>query len=143
MKLLLPLLLLLPALAFAADVKPSATKLNNKCKSYALCVAQGATGVCVDDHGDTIVHTVGRVASYTLYSTTSTATSYSCDIITNKTGYTASVDNSTQTDQVNTIPITDEAPVYIMHVMLHKLWITCSERADGVININADICVRD
>jgi hypothetical protein len=142
-RLLLPLLLLLPSLTFAADVKPSATTLNNKCKSWAMCVAQGSTGVCVDASNDVIVHTVGRVATYTFYSTTSTASDYICNIMTNKTGYTSSVDNSTATDQVNTASITDEAPVYTMHVQLHKLWITCPTLANNVVNINVDICPRD
>jgi hypothetical protein len=137
------LLLLLPTLAFA-DTKPDTTRLNNRCTTYSLCKLQAATGECVSHRdGDEIVHQVGRFAHYTFYSTTSTDSSYSCDIMTNTTGFDASVADSTQTDQVNTTSITDEAPVYTMAVLLHKLWITCSEWTDGVINIDVDICAME
>ncbi len=145
MRFLLPLLLLLPTLALATDVKPSSVKLNNKCRTYSMCVNQTATGVCVAaGSSDVIVLSMGRVATYVFYSNLSTTASYTCNIMTNKKGYTYSDDNSTATDQVNTASITDDAPVYIMHVLLHKLWITCSERqAGGGIYIDVDVCPRD
>jgi hypothetical protein len=140
MKLLPLLLLLLPTLAFA-DTKPDATRLNNRCTTYSLCKLQVATGECVSHRdGDEIVHQVGRYAHYTFYSTTSTSSSYECDIMTNTLGF----DDAVSTDQVNTTSITDEAPVYTMAVLLHKLWITCIEvNVDGVINIDVDICAMD
>lgn len=137
------LLLLLPVAALA-DVEPDKTRINNRCMSYAMCKQQAATGECVAAReSDEIVLDVGRFAHYTFYSTTSTATSYTCNIITNTDGFDASVAASTQTDQVNTASITDEAPVYTMAVLLHKLWITCSEVADNVVNINVVICGMD
>jgi hypothetical protein len=137
------LLLLIPALSWA-DAKPAKTKLNNKCTSYRMCDAQTVTGECVnkDPTPDQIVLNVGYVASYTYYSTQSTASSYSCDIITNKTGFDASVADSTQTDQVNTASITDEVPVYTNFVLLHRFWITCSEVADNSVTIDVDVCAR-
>lgn len=135
---LAPLLLLFP-LAASADVKPTTTRINNRCTSYAMCVSQTATSECVDAGGEVIVHTVGRFAHYTFYSTESTAANYSCDIITNKLGYDAAV----TTDQVNTTSITDEAPVYTMAVLLHKLWVTCPTIDADEVSIKVDICARD
>jgi len=129
--------LLLPALALA-DVKPVSTRLNNKCMSYAMCSSQSAASECVNGDNEVIVHEIGRYAHFTFYSTESTATNYSCDIITNKLGY----DNAVTTDQVNTTSITDEAPVYTMAVLLHKFWVTCPTLADNVVHINVDICTE-
>lgn len=138
MKLLSLALLLLPLVA-SADTKPSTSRLNNRCTTYHMCTLQAATGECKDASGEVIVHAVGRRADFTFYSTRSTATSYTCDIITNKLGF----DNKVNVDQVNTDSITDEVPVYTMAVLLHKFWITCSEVADNVVHIDVDICARD
>ncbi len=141
---LLPILLLLiPALAWA-DAKPAKTKLNNKCTSYRMCDAQASTGVCVngDSTPDQIVLNYGFKANFTYYSTLSTASSYSCNIITNTTGHDASVADSTQTDQVNTASITDEAPVYTNVVLLRQFWMTCSEVADNSVTIDVAICAE-
>jgi len=141
--LLIPLLLL-PALA-AADVEPIKTALNNNCSSYLMCDNETGTDECLDAFDqDEIVLTMGRHATYTLYSTRTTAANYSCDIWTNKTGFDASVADSTQTDQVNTASITDEAPVYTMVVLLHKLWVDCTvNSADTSIIIEAVVCPRN
>lgn len=137
----LPLILLLLTSTAFADEKPDTTRVNNRCTSYAICNLQAATGECVSQRtGDELVMKVGSPAYYTFYSTTSTASSYSCDIVTNTTGFDASVADSTQTDQVNSTSITDEVPVLPMFVLLHQLWVTCSERADGVINIDVLVC---
>lgn len=137
------ILLLLPTLA-SADIEPDKTRINNRCTSYAICNLQSATGECVSHRtADELVLEVGRFAHYTFYSTESTASSYTCDIITNTDGFDASVTDSTQTDQVNTISITDEAPVYTMAVLLQKFWVTCSEVADNVVNIDVVICGMD
>ena len=144
MRLLLPLLLL-PAFAFA-DVEPikKVPALNNTCSSYLMCDTMSGTGECVDKFdSDQIVLTMGRHATYTFYSTRSTSTDYVCNIFTNKTGFDASVADSTQTDQVNTASITDEAPVYTMVVLLHKLWINCSTNADNSVIIEVDVCPRN
>jgi hypothetical protein len=143
MRILILLSLLLPTLALA-DEKPDTTRINNRCTSYAICKQQAATGECVSHRtGDELVMNVGRKSDYTFYSTTSTAASYSCNIMTNTTGFDASVADSTQTDQVNTASITDEAPVYTMHVLLHQLWVTCSEWSGDLINIDVVVCTAD
>jgi hypothetical protein len=143
MKLLPLILLLLPALAWA-DVKPTRTRINNRCSSYRMCDQQSSTGECVDvSNSDEIVLQVARFAHYTFYSTGSAAASYSCDIITNVTGFDASVIDSTATDQVNTASITDEIPVYTMAVLLNRLWITCSEISSLFVQIDVVVCPRD
>ena len=138
MRHLLLALLLLPTVALA-DTKPGKTRINNVCTMYAMCALQSATGECVDASGGVIVHTVGRRADFTFYSTRSTAADYSCDIITNTLGYDAAI----TTDQVNTDSITDEVPVYTMAVLLHKFWVTCSAIDADVVNIDVVICARN
>ena len=129
------LLLLLPALAFAADVKPGKTRINNRCTSYAMCVAQSGTGECKSG-SDEIVNHVGFPAYYTLYSTKSTATDYTCDIFTSNEGF----NGRTAEDQVNSTSITDEIPVYPMFVFLRHFWINCSTITGGAVTIDAEIC---
>ena len=138
MRLLPLILLLLPSLALAADVKPARTRVNNRCTSYAMCAAQSGTGECVSG-SDEIVHQVGRFAHYTFYSTKSSSTNYSCDIYTSNEGFNA----ATATDQVNTTSITDEAPVYTMAVLLRHFWIACPTNDDNVVNIDVVICAMD
>jgi hypothetical protein len=119
---LLPLILLLLPLAASADTKPGTTRLNNRCTTYHMCTSQAATGECVDASGDVIVHKVGRRADFTFYSTRSTAADYECNIWTNTLGFDAQV----SIDQVNTVSITDEVPVYTMAVLLNRFWVTCT-----------------
>ena len=134
------LLILIPFLALA-DTEPRSTKPSPRCLSYKICQSQTATGECVSPaNGDELVVTVGRMAKYTFYSTESTASSYTCDIITNTTGFDQSVTDSTATQQVNTTSITDEEPVYTMVVLLQKLWVSCSEVADNAVNIDMIVC---
>ncbi len=134
---LLPIILLrLPTLALAADVKPGKTRVNNRCTSYAMCAAQSGTGECVSG-SDEIVQHVGFMANYTFYSTRSTSTDYICNIFTNDEGYLGGTPAS---DQVNTASITDEVPVYTMRVLLRHFWIACSTNTGGVINIDVLIC---
>lgn len=133
---LLLILLLLPTLVLAADVKPAKTRVNNRCTSYAMCVAQSGTGECVSG-SDEIVQHVGFTANYTFYSTRSTSTDYVCNIFTNNEGYAGGVPTS---DQVNTASITDEVPVYTMRVLLRHFWIACSTNVDNVVNIDVVIC---
>jgi len=134
---LLPILLLfLPTLALAADVKPGKTRVNNRCTSYAMCAAQSGTGECVSG-SDEIVHHVGFMANYTFYSTRSTSTTYSCDIYTNSEGFNGRAGE----DQVNTASITDAVPVYTMRVLLRHFWIACDvNSSDDVVNIDVLIC---
>jgi len=133
------LLLLLPALAWA-DATPAKTRVNNRCQSYRMCDAQASTGICTSvSDADEIVLQIARFAHYTFYSIQSTATNYSCDIMTNNQGYDA---NNTA-DQVNTISITDEAPVYTMGVLLRYLWITCPTLADNQVTIDVVVCVME
>jgi len=133
----LPLiLLLLPSLALAGDVKPAKTRVNNKCISYAMCAAQAGTGECVKGTNE-IVQRVGFPAYYTFYSTKSDSTDYVCNIFTNNEGYAGGVPTS---DQVNTASITDEVPVYTMKVLLQHFWIACSTNADNFVNIDVVIC---
>ena len=137
----LPLLLLLPALALAADVKPEKTRVNNRCTSYAMCVEELDLNECQDStNTDEIVLQVGRFAHYTFYSTKSTNTNYSCDIHTSNEGFGA----ATATDQVNTISITDEAPVYTMAVLLQQVWIACTAISIvGSVTIDVVICAME
>jgi hypothetical protein len=130
-------LLLLPSLAFAADVKPQKSKINNICTSYAMCVAETGTGECQDaSDTDEIVHHVGFRAEYVVYSTKSTATDYSCDIFTSNEGF----NGATATDQVNTTSITDEEPVYTMTVLLRHVWFNCSTITGGAVTIDMEVC---
>jgi hypothetical protein len=127
-------------LAYAADVAPTKTRVNNRCTSYAMCVAEAGTGECQDSTDtDEIVHQVGRFAHYTFYSTKSTSTDYSCDIHTSNVGFNA----ATTTDQVNTTSITDEAPVYTMAVLLHYLWVACTTNSGEGVTIDAVICAME
>lgn len=140
MKLLPLILLLLPTLAQAADIAPARTRINNRCTSYAMCVAEAGTGECQDaSNTDEIVHKVGRFAHYTFYSTKSTAANYSCDIYTSNEGF----NGATATDQVNTTSITDEAPVYTMAVLLHFFWIACPTITADLVTIDVVICAME
>ena len=137
---LLPLLLLFPTLALAGDIAPARTRVNNRCTSYAMCVAEAGTGECQDaSNSDEIVLQVGRFAHYTFYSTKSNATDYTCNIFTSNEGFTA----ATATDQVNTASITDEAPVYTMAVLLRHFWINCSAIADNSVTLDVTICAME
>lgn len=136
-RLLAALLVLLPTLVFAADIKPGKTRINNICTSYAMCSAQSGTGECVKGT-DEIVHHVGYRAEYVFYSTKSTSTNYACDIYTSNEGF----NGATATDQVNTTSITDEEPVYTMMVLLQHFWIACPTNDDNVVNIDVVICGR-
>ena len=131
------LFLLLPSLALAADAKPEKTRINNACTSYAMCYQQTNTGECTTG-SDEIVHHVGFRADYTVYSTKSTATDYTCDIFTSNEGF----NGATATDQVNTASITDEVPVYTMVVLLRYVWVACNPITGGYVTIDFDICGR-
>lgn len=142
MKVLL-VFLLLPSLALSADIKPARTKVNNLCSSFRLCDAEIGTGVCQDPtNTDEIVFFSGRTSDYTLYSTLSTSSNYTCNIFTSSDGTPSSGTN----DQVNTASITDEVPVYTMNVLLQYLWINCSAIDVGggldSITIDAVVCPR-
>ncbi len=134
-RLLPTLLLLLPTLTWAADVKPARTRVNNRCTEYAMCAAQSGTGECKSG-ADEIVHQVGFMANYTFYSTKSTSTDYICNIFTSNEGFNA----ATATDQVNTAAITDEVPVYTMRVLLRHFWVACSTNTGTGVTIDVLIC---
>ena len=140
MKLILPLLLLVvicSVVVHAADKAPARTKVNNKCNSYRMCDAEADTGECKDPSGtDEIVFRSGTDSKYTFYSTPSSATDYICNIHTSNVGFTAS------SDQVNTATITDEAPVYLMSVLLQHLWVACNPITGGTITIDMVVCPR-
>ncbi len=141
MKLLFPLLLagLFVHSALAGDIRPARTRVNNICSSYQLCNAEEGTGVCQDStNTDEIVFFSGLASYYTLYSTLSTASDYTCNIFTSSDGTPGSGTN----DQVNTASITDENPVYTMFVLLQYVWINCSTIADNAVTIDAVVCPR-
>ncbi len=135
MRLLPILLILIPSIAWA-DIKPARTRVNNRCTQYRMCNAETDTGICLGADGDEIVLHVGQTARYTFSSILSTATDYTCNILTNLQGF--DVDNTS--DQVNTASITDEIPMYTMKVLLRYLWITCPTIADNQITIDVIVC---
>ena len=139
MKKIFALLLLLPAVAWA-DHDPDSTRVNNRCTQYRMCDGQTSTGICTSPKdADELVLEVGRYAYYTFSAIPSTATNYSCDILSNHDGYDA--DNTS--DQVNTTSITDEAPMYTLGALLKYLWITCPTLDDNQVTIDVVVCPMD
>lgn len=138
MKFLPFLLLLIPSLALA-DVKPKATRVNNRCTQYAMCATETTTNECKDKDGQVIVLGLDRYARMTFYSTKSSSINYSCDIFTSNEGF----DNKTASDQVNTTSITDEAPVYTLVALLRDFWMICPTNDNNSVTIDVVVCAAD
>jgi hypothetical protein len=120
--------------ARAADVAPAVELQANSCARFTLCSAQTATGVCKSG-SDNIVADLSALGRYTLYSTSSTASPYACQLFSNTTGY-----HATARSQVTSVGLSATTPILHYSGPLDKTWVECSTITGGNVTVTAEVC---
>lgn len=136
------LLLMLIAGVAGADTSPPQESLSYGCVKYTMCNAQTATDECtvLPASGDELVVRVATNSNLTFYSTASTASTYSCDVISNDQGFDASAPTGNGF-QINTASITPAAPILSFSGLFDFMWIDCSAiNGDGNVTITLQMC---
>ena len=138
---------LLGTLLFAAnvsfaDASPPVVESLTGCVVYKMCNAQTATGDCsvLPASGDELVLKVASFSNLTFYSTQSTATTYSCDVVSNDVGHDAL---SGAGHQINTASITESAPILSFSGLFYYLWVNCSAIANNQVTITLQVCTAN
>ena len=115
--------LLLPAVS-TADTAPIAERVN-ACIKFTMCNAQTALGDCtaLPASGDELVVRVNGTSRLTFYGMQSTATTYSCNVISNDRGHDAATGVGFR---VNTASITNTAPILSLVGLFDYVWVNCT-----------------
>lgn len=108
----------------ASDAPASGT---NGCQKYLMCNAQTSTGDCTRAGDEIVARLFGRY-TVTFYGTQSTATTYSCDIVSNDEGHDEA---SGSGYTVNTSSLTNSAEVLSLEGLFDYVWVNCSSISGG------------
>jgi hypothetical protein len=135
---------LAPAAAWAADTAAPWRSLSNGCGVYTLCNAQSATGVCGNGSANYVADVSGRYAM-TVYATSSTATTFTCDLYTSDNGYQATTRTALTSSGAST-QLSYAASRFSVSIAgtLASLWAECTTAiTGGTVTINAYVCPLD
>ena len=134
--LLLALLVLLMAGSAWGDVAPEVVEnYGSEGIMYKLCDAQptGSTGVCTKDGNYIVLNAVG-FSSLTFYSMQSTATGYSCDVVSRDQSHdTVTAGNGFQ---INLTSIDQDQEILTLSGPFSRVWINCSAINNNAVTIN-------
>lgn len=100
--------------------------------NYTMCNAQASTGDCTSSGGDEIVATVSSFSAITFYATQSTASAFTCNIMSNDVGHDAA---SGAGQQVNVTSLTKTEQVITLYGTLNKVWVTCPSITDAAVTV--------
>lgn len=135
MRYLLAVVLALASFTAHADTNPKVVESMGEFGAiYTMCDAQTATGDCLDVKGDEIVLQAGAFKFLTFYSKQSTASTYTCDVMSNEIGHDAA---SGTGDDLTATAITEAAETTTLEGVFGYIWVTCSAiNADGNVTIS-------
>jgi len=131
------LIALIASTVAIADTNPASTSSTKTSTLYTLCDAQafGDTGVCTDGSGgDEIVLDGSGLKSVTFYSNESTASSYTCNVMSSSVGFDAAPSGGFK---VNQTALSAAQKIITLTGPFVKLWITCPTITDGAITVKA------
>ena len=131
MKTLALLILLLPAVVLADAAPPSGQVLTPDVKEGVLCLSEADTGDCISG-ADEIVMDVRGFKTVAFDSTESTATTYTCDVISSAVGHDL---NGGSGHDVSSTQISNTAPILAIEGLLRYVWINCSTISGGTVTV--------
>jgi len=127
---LLALLVLLP-LAASADTGPTNVRgLTGGAQSGTLCSAETTTGVCIST--DEIVLDLRGRWSLSIYGNQSTATAYTCDVISNDIGHDAATGEG---QDMTAGALTETNQMVALEGLMGYVWINCSTITGGNVTV--------
>lgn len=104
---------------------------SNQTMVGTLCSAQASAAVCTSG-GDEVVVDLRGFTTASFFSTQSTSTDYTCDVIMNDNGYDA---NSGVGQDRSTTSMTETQESITLDGVLGFVWISCSELANNAVTV--------
>lgn len=129
------LLLFGPVVASADMAAETYRDMTAGCVWVTLCDAETDTTAACDRRGDNIVADVRGRSNHTLFSTQSTATTYSCQIYQSDAGYSA-----TARQQTTATALSASQTVISLSGLFGDVWAECSTITGGNVTITLQSC---